>query len=73
MSCHVKGDGLCGKAAAGVGGDAGQLGSFQGRNLQDVPASLKRPSLLRQGPWSKEEGLGFCPEDVGGTDLPKSS
>lgn len=25
MSCHAKGNGLCGKAAAGVGGDAGWL------------------------------------------------
>lgn len=45
MSRRVKGDGLCGKVAAGVGGDAGRLGSFQGRNLQDAPASLKRLSL----------------------------
>lgn len=30
-------------------------------------------SLLCQGPWSKEEGLDLCPEDVGSTDLPKSS
>lgn len=73
MSRRVKGDGLCGKVAAGVGGDAGRLGSFQGRNLQDAPASLKRLSLLRQGLWSKEEGLGFWSEDLGGTDLPESS
>lgn len=73
MSCHMKGDGLCGKVAAGVGGDAGQFGSFWGRNLRDAPASPKRLSLLPQGLWSREAGLGFCPEDVGGTDLPESS
>lgn len=30
-------------------------------------------SLLCQGPWGKEEGLDLCPEEVEGTDLPKSS
>lgn len=57
MSRRVKGDGLCGKVAAGVGGDAGRLGSFQGRNLQDAPAFLEAVPFAagsveqRRGTW----------------------
>lgn len=67
MSCHMKGYRLCHKVATGVGGDAGQLGSFQGRDLQDAPAAVAVPFVSR----SMEQRKGA--EDVGGTDLPKSS
>lgn len=53
-------------------GDAGQLGSFHGRDLQDAPAALKWLSLLCQGPWNEEKGLDLCPEDVGGEIYPRA-
>lgn len=62
-----------GKVAAGLGGSAVQLGSFYSRNLQDAPVPLKNLSLLWQGLWSKEEGLGFCPEGKESIDPLKNS
>lgn len=68
MSCHVKGYRLCRKVATGVGGDTGQSRAETWKMLL-----LLWLSLLCQGPWSEEKGLDLCPEEVGGTDLPKSS
>lgn len=63
----MKGYRLCHEVATGVGGDAGQLGSFQGRDLQDAPAAVSVPFVSR----SMEQRKGA--ENVGGTDLPKST